>query len=185
MPKSASYAVLSRMQITLFMRLAEHLTALRASCKHSPPGRRKRDVLRPGMVGMRGSMVIRLRPCMIVSTPSPAKEHTGNKTGARVKPGQTEQECPLLEARPSPLAPYNTANTAVEVAIILPHDFSPESVPALPCFVCTPRPSQTTPHSQAKPGQARPSQAKPNHTKPRGGHGLTSSTVVALAMRSA
>ncbi|CAN0322974.1 unnamed protein product, partial [Laminaria digitata] len=28
--------------------------------------------LRPGIVGMRGSMVIRLRPCMILSTPPPA-----------------------------------------------------------------------------------------------------------------
>ena len=29
------------------------------------------DVLRPGIVGTRGSMVIRLRPCMIMSTPFP------------------------------------------------------------------------------------------------------------------
>ena len=31
----------------------------------------KPDMLRPGIVGMRGSMVIRLRPCMIMSTPPP------------------------------------------------------------------------------------------------------------------
>ena len=57
-----------------FMRLAEHLTirfALGASNQRLP-GRRKHDVLRPGIAGMRGSMVIRLRPCMISSTPSPA-----------------------------------------------------------------------------------------------------------------
>ena len=46
-----------------FMRLAEHLTALRAWCKQCLPGWWKSDVLRPGGVGMRGSMVIRLRPC--------------------------------------------------------------------------------------------------------------------------
>ena len=40
-----------------FMRLAEHLTALCAWCKHCLP-----DVLRPGLVRMRGSMVMRLRP---------------------------------------------------------------------------------------------------------------------------
>ena len=27
------------------------------------------DVLRPGIVGMRGPMVLRVRPCMIMSTP--------------------------------------------------------------------------------------------------------------------
>ena len=39
------------------------------------PGRRNLDVLRPGIVGSQGSMVLRLRPCMIMSTrlspPSP------------------------------------------------------------------------------------------------------------------
>ena len=44
------------------MRLAEHLTALRAWRKHYLPGWLKPDVLRLGVVGMRGSMVIRLRP---------------------------------------------------------------------------------------------------------------------------
>ena len=39
------------------MRLARYPTALRAWRKHCPPGRRKYDVLRPGIVGMRGSMV--------------------------------------------------------------------------------------------------------------------------------
>ena len=45
------------------MRLAQHLSALRAWCKQCPPGRWKPNVLRPGIVGMRRSMVIRLRPC--------------------------------------------------------------------------------------------------------------------------
>ena len=55
-----------------FMRLAQqHLTALRAWCKLCLPGRWKPDVLRPGIVGMRESMVIRLRPCMTMSTPPP------------------------------------------------------------------------------------------------------------------
>ena len=52
------------------MRLAEHLTALRAWCKQCLPGRLKADVLRPGIVGMPTSMVIRLRPCMVSSTPT-------------------------------------------------------------------------------------------------------------------
>ena len=42
------------------MRLAEHLTALRAWCKQCLPGWCKPDVLRPGIVGMRGSMVARV-----------------------------------------------------------------------------------------------------------------------------
>ena len=46
-----------------FMRLAEHLTALRAWCKQCLPDWRKPDVLRPGMVGMRGSTAIRRRAC--------------------------------------------------------------------------------------------------------------------------
>ena len=41
-----------------------HLTAPRAWCKQCLPGRWKRDVFRPGIVGMRGSMVLRLRTCM-------------------------------------------------------------------------------------------------------------------------
>ena len=36
---------------------------------------KKADVLRPGIVGMRGSTVIRLRPCMISSTPPPTPPH--------------------------------------------------------------------------------------------------------------
>ncbi|CAN0263549.1 unnamed protein product, partial [Laminaria digitata] len=31
----------------------------------------RRAIIRPGIVGMRGSMVIRLRPCMTISTPPP------------------------------------------------------------------------------------------------------------------
>ena len=46
-----------------FMRLAEHLTTLRAWCKQCLLVLWKLDVLRPGIVGMRGSMVIRLGPC--------------------------------------------------------------------------------------------------------------------------
>ena len=43
------------------LRLAEHLTALRARCTRCLPGRCNLDLLRPGIVWMRGSMVIRLR----------------------------------------------------------------------------------------------------------------------------
>ena len=54
---------------SLFMRLAGHLTTLRACDVY---GRRKPDVLRPSIVGMRGCMVIRLRQCMIMSAAPPA-----------------------------------------------------------------------------------------------------------------
>ena len=54
-----------------FMRLAGHLMALRAWCKRCLPGRWKADVLCPSIVGVRGSMVIRLWPYMIMSTPVP------------------------------------------------------------------------------------------------------------------
>ena len=55
------------------MLLVEHLTAfarlvLAMSAWSVKPGR---DVLRPGVVGMRGSMVIRLRPCMITTRTPP------------------------------------------------------------------------------------------------------------------
>ena len=63
--KSGSYYM---MQLTL-RATRQHLTALHAWCKQCLPGRFQPDVLRPGVVGMRGSMVIRLRPCMITSTP--------------------------------------------------------------------------------------------------------------------
>ena len=53
------------------MRLAQHLTALRAWCKQCLPGRWNPHVPRPGTVVMRGSMVKRLRSCMIMSTPAP------------------------------------------------------------------------------------------------------------------
>ena len=43
----------------------EYLTALHALCVRSLPGRRQPNALFPGIVGMRRSMVIRLRPCMI------------------------------------------------------------------------------------------------------------------------
>ena len=39
-----------------YMRLARHLTARRAWCKQRLPGQWKHGVLRPGIVGMRGSM---------------------------------------------------------------------------------------------------------------------------------
>ena len=50
------------------MRLARHLTVLRAWCKQCLPRRGKPDVLRPGIVGIQGSMIIRPRPCMRSST---------------------------------------------------------------------------------------------------------------------
>ena len=47
-------------------RLAGHLTALRkAWCRQRLPGRWQPDVLGPGIVWMRGSAVMRLRPCII------------------------------------------------------------------------------------------------------------------------
>ena len=52
---------------TSFVRLAQQLTAFRAWCKQCLFGRRKPDVVRPGMAGMRESLLIRLRAC----TPSP------------------------------------------------------------------------------------------------------------------
>ena len=51
-----------------FMRLAQHLTSLRNCCNQCLSGRWKPDVPRPGIVRMRRSMVIRLRPCMKMST---------------------------------------------------------------------------------------------------------------------
>ena len=43
-----------------FMRLAQHLTALRAWCKQCLPRRQKPDMLCPGIAAMRRSTVIRL-----------------------------------------------------------------------------------------------------------------------------
>ena len=52
------------------MRLtAEHLTVLRDWCKQCRPGQSTPDVLGPGIVGMRGSMVVQLRPCRKIRTP--------------------------------------------------------------------------------------------------------------------
>ena len=50
---------------------AERITALRAWYKHCLPGRWKSTVLRPGIIGMHGPTIIRLRPCMISSAPPP------------------------------------------------------------------------------------------------------------------
>ena len=65
--RSASKAVLGGMQLSHFMRLARHSTALRAWCvKQCLPGWCKPDMLRPGIVGIRGSMAVR---CRTMSTP--------------------------------------------------------------------------------------------------------------------
>ena len=75
MSKPASGAVLGRMQLTLHATHQNTSRALCAWCMLYPHGPRKPDVLRPGIVGMRASTVIRLRPCMIPSieyTPPPA-----------------------------------------------------------------------------------------------------------------
>ena len=61
-----------------FLRVTKQLTAIRAWCKQCLPGQRKPDVLCPGNVGMRGPMIIRLRPCMLMNTPphpSSARTH--------------------------------------------------------------------------------------------------------------
>ena len=42
-----------------------HFEALCARCKQCLPGRLKPDVLRAGIVGTRGSIVIRLQPCVM------------------------------------------------------------------------------------------------------------------------
>ena len=47
-----------------FMRLAEHLKALGTGYTRCLPGRRKHDVPRPGIVGMRGPMILTLRQRM-------------------------------------------------------------------------------------------------------------------------
>ena len=69
--KSASQAVLGRMQLTLDATRRTPHVFLRACCKQCLPGRWKTDVLRPGIAGVRGSVVIRLRPYMISSTHHP------------------------------------------------------------------------------------------------------------------
>ena len=51
------------------MRLAGHLTALCAWRKHCLPGRSKIDVLRPGIVGMRGSTAARTTAMHDTRTP--------------------------------------------------------------------------------------------------------------------
>ena len=47
-----------------FLHATRRTTHGASSLVHVYPGRRKPDVLRPGTVGMRRSMVIRVRPCM-------------------------------------------------------------------------------------------------------------------------
>ena len=61
-------------QLSPFVRLAaEPLTkAINQSINQCLPDRPKPDVLRPGIAGMRGSMVTRLRPRTTMSTPPPA-----------------------------------------------------------------------------------------------------------------
>ena len=55
-----------------FMRLADHFMALRAWSTRCLPGRRRPDVLHPGIVGARGSIISRPRLCMHeMSTPPP------------------------------------------------------------------------------------------------------------------
>ena len=56
----------------LFVRLAEHLEFRFAlGAKQWLPGRGQPFAFRPGIVGTRGSMITRLRPCMTSSTPPP------------------------------------------------------------------------------------------------------------------
>ena len=64
------------------MRFAEHFTAHGTSrlvlygASDACLLGKKPDVLLPGIAGMRGSMVLRPRPCMIMSTPPPQHEYT-------------------------------------------------------------------------------------------------------------
>ena len=74
--RSGSHSPLTRFLVKCgspFMRLAEHLTELRAPCTRCLPGRRKPDVLRPGIVGMRGSIPYGLKTTALheMSTPRP------------------------------------------------------------------------------------------------------------------
>ena len=63
------------------MRLTQHLTDLHAWCKQCLAwSRRTPDVFRPGIVGMRESLVIRLRACMMSSTLRLMPDIDSNKT---------------------------------------------------------------------------------------------------------
>ena len=76
MRKSASPAVLSRMQLTLHATRRTPHDASRLVQALSAWSMKTR-VLCPGIVGMRGSMVIRLRLCMISSTHPRARAFWG------------------------------------------------------------------------------------------------------------
>ena len=63
--KPALQAVLSRrMQLTLHATRPNISRRFALGASNALPSQSKPDVLRPSIVGMRGSMVIRLRPCM-------------------------------------------------------------------------------------------------------------------------
>ena len=62
-----------------FMRLAEHFTA-HAWSKQYLPSRRKPDVLRSRIVGMGGSVAIRLRPCNPMSIPHPPTSNSSTSS---------------------------------------------------------------------------------------------------------
>ena len=64
MRKSVSKVVRSKMQLTLHATRLTPYGASRLVSAMSVPCRRQPDVLRPGIVRMRGSMAIRLPPCM-------------------------------------------------------------------------------------------------------------------------
>ena len=66
--KSTSQAVLRRMQLSLNATRRTPHGASRLMLAMSVWSV-KPDVLRPGIVGIRGSMIIRLRPCIIMSAP--------------------------------------------------------------------------------------------------------------------
>ena len=81
-----------------FMRLAQHLKALRAWCKQGCLVGKKSDALRPGILVMRGSMTIRLQPCMTMGTtslppslPIPSAYFAGRPGAARPPPPRSRR----------------------------------------------------------------------------------------------
>ena len=88
----------------------EHHTVIRAWCKYCRPGRRKPDVPRPDIVGMRRSMGIRLRPCTTTNTyrvplppPPPARPSPSPSPPPRYTHGNNDDVNILGDIRgPSP-----------------------------------------------------------------------------------
>ena len=96
-----------------FMRLADHFMALRAWSTRCLPGRRRPDVLHPGIVGARGSIISRPRLCMHEMSTPPPPQRTGSTptrcryTSPNVAPPCSEAFLPILP----PCLPPPSPNT--------------------------------------------------------------------------